>query len=41
MANDRSKIEDDRREMSKSFARRADDEDMNDQLKVKGGILTF
>ena len=34
MDNDRKKVETDRHEMSKSFARTADDEDMNEQLKV-------
>ena len=34
MDNDRSNIENYRHEMGKSFARTADDEDMNDQLKV-------
>ena len=34
MAHERSKLEDDQREMSKAFARSADDAEINDQLKV-------
>ena len=39
MDNDRLKVEKDRHEMGKSFARAADDEDMNDQLKVYKNII--
>ena len=38
MDNDRARVEKDRHEMGKSFARTADDEDMNDQLKVLRNI---
>ena len=34
MDNDRQKIDQDLHEMGKSFARTADDEDMNEKLKV-------
>ena len=34
MDNDRRKIDHDLHEMGKSFARAADDEDMNEKLKV-------
>ena len=41
MDNNRLKVEKDRHEMGKSFARAADDEDMNDQLKVYRNIGTL